>query len=189
MEEMSKADIDKLVIDDKRRLANKLSLMGIAHSDLAVFFKVSTRTIYNWIKSERDSFVEELEAKTAIDLVVEQLADLAAYEKLFMREASALGQEQIEVDIETGQRRIKNPARSELGNKAKFLALAIDAKAKQIALLTQVGAIPKAVEKMYQKIGDNRTDALEPTDLSKIDEEKLSESVLEKINQQVRMSQ
>lgn len=182
--ESLKYDVTALEKPKQRALADKLNRQGITHRDLAEFFGVTPRTIYDWIRNEREHYQEELEAKTGLEVIIENLADLTAYEKLCMREASALGQDQIEIDVETGKRRIKAPTTANLVQKAKFIELARKFREMQIGLLTKTGVIPSAPEKAYHKLGDHKIDEEQELNPQKVDRETLAESVLDKLRRQ-----
>jgi hypothetical protein len=131
-----------------------------------------------------------MEAKPAIDLIIEQMADLEAYEKLCMYEASHLGRDQIELDPETGEKRLiegKENVRV-LDQKTKLIQLAISIRKMRIDLYSQTGIIPKQPDKLYVGVGDYKNDP-EEEDMQKFNRspEELKQSVMDKLFQQTSL--
>lgn len=188
--EANKIRLDGMSLEEKIRLCSKLSRQGIANKELARFFSVSTRTIYDWLRRDLQSLREEMEAKPAIELIIEQMADLEAYEKLCMYEASHLGRDQIEIDPETGEKRLvegKENVRV-LDQKTKLIQLAISIRKMRIDLYSQTGIIPKQPDKLYVGVGEYRNDP-EQEDMQKFNRspEELKQSVMDKLFQQTSL--
>lgn len=188
--EANRVRVDGMSLEEKIRLCAKLSRQGIANKDLAKFFSVTTRTIYDWLRKDLESIREEMEAKPAIDLIIEQMADLEAYEKLCMYEASHLGRDQIEYDAETGQKRVVEGKDNTkvLDQKTKLVQLAVSIRKMRIDLFTQTGIIPKQADKLYGGVGDYKNNS-EEEDLQKHNRstEELKQSVMDKLFQQTSL--
>lgn len=188
--EANRVRVDGMSSDEKIRLCAKLSRQGIANKDLAKFFSVTPRTIYDWLRKDLESIREEMEAKPAIDLIIEQMADLEAYEKLCMYEASHLGRDQIEYDAETGQKRVVEGKDNTkvLDQKTKLVQLAVSIRKMRIDLFTQTGIIPKQADKLYGGVGDYKNNS-EEEELQKHNRstEELKQSVMDKLFQQTSL--
>ena len=188
--EANRVRIEGMSLDEKIRLCAKLSRQGIANKDLSKFFSVTPRTIYDWLRKDLEAIREEMEAKPAIDLIIEQMADLEAYEKLCMYEASHLGRDQIEYDAETGQKRIIEGRENVrvLDQKTKLMQLAVSIRKMRIDLFTQTGIIPKQPDKLYGGVGDYKNNS-EEQELEKHNRspEELKQSVMDKLFQQTSL--
>jgi hypothetical protein len=188
--ESFKDSIDNLSSEKKKRLCFKWHYQGVAKKDLASFFGVSLRTVYQWLKEENSGLLEEFEVKSGLELLIEQFAELEQYEKLCMVEASHLGNSQLEIDPETGDKRIKGPTSKGLENKAKFIDLARKFREMQINLLTQTGLIPKQPDKIYNAVKDNKLELEESeqtANINKLDKPDLSKTVIEKLMKQTNL--
>ena len=188
--EANKIRLDGMSSEEKIRLCAKLSRQGIPNKELSRFFSVTPRTIYDWLRKDLEAIREEMEAKPAIDLIIEQMADLEAYEKLCMYEASHLGRDQIEYDPETGETRLIEGKENTkvLDQKTKLVQLAVSIRKMRIDLFSQTGIIPKQADKLYAGVGDyknnNEEDELEKNYRSP---EELKQSVMDKLLHQTSL--
>jgi Homeodomain-like domain len=156
--ESLKDSIGVMPLEKKRAKCVKWHQQGVSKKDLAEFFGVSTRQIYNWLNEENQSVIDEFEVKTGLELLVEQFRELGEYERLCMYEASHLGEDQISIDPATGEKRLKTTTKGGLDAKAKFIGLAMGFRKMQIDLLTQTGLIPKQPEKIHASVSQYKAD-------------------------------
>lgn len=173
--------------DRKRAYCYKYHMQGVNKKDLAKFFDVSLRTIYDWLKRENQGLLEEFEVKTGLELLIDQFSDLEQYEKMCMFEASHLGQSQIDVDPDTGETRVIKPSVKNLDQKAKFIGLAKDFRKMQIDLLETTGLIPKQAEKIYGVVKDNKAELEEDITNANVDKGALSETVIKRLHQMTNL--
>lgn len=175
--------------EKKKRNCFKWHHQGVSKKELSSFFGVSLRTIYQWLKDENSGLLDEFEVKSGIELLIEQFSELEQYEKLCMLEASHLGNSQLEVDPETGEKRLKAPTGKGLDSKVKFMELARKFREMQINLLTQTGLIPKQPDKIYTTIKDNKVELGEEevADINKLEKPDLSKTVIEKLMKQTNL--
>lgn len=163
LNDATEASIDPSTIQaksdqDKIRLAANLNRKGVSQKEIARLFGVTPRTIYDWLRKDMEHVVMEFEEKTALDLIVEHLADLSAYEKLCMFEASHFGQDHLEFNPETMKAVRGAVTTKELEVKIKFIDLAGKFRQAQLNLLTQTGVIPKVPDRIYSTVKDNKTE-------------------------------
>jgi len=178
MQEISSIDPSKLSPAEQFRIAAKWYRQGIIVKDIAAIFNISVSTVYEWMKKDKEHVLFQLEQKTGLEIIVDQLDDLENLEQLCMYEASHLGADQVSVDS-SGKPRVTAPSQKALDSKARFIKLALDCRKMRIDLYQQSGIIPKIAEKIYTTVKDNKVIVDEKAE--NLNHSALTETVLDKL--------
>lgn len=141
-------DPSNMTNEERVRTAAEWKQRGMPIIEIADFFGVSQRTIYNWIKIHRDTYVQELEECKALDVVVKHLSDITNLGDLCLQIAHQIGQEKA-LDPRTGEIIHR---KGSLRDQAEMLRLVRDFKRMEIDLQQSTGILPKEPERIYSKL-------------------------------------
>lgn len=165
---------------EKIRVAYDWKQAGMPVVEIADYFKVCQKTVYNWINKYRDEFLNELEATRSLDIVVKQLHDITDLSDLCLRIAHQIGQEKA-IDPRTGKIIQK---KGSLRDQAEMLRLVRDFKRMEIELQMSTGIIPKEPERIYGALQERHAVAEEIDDDEITSRPDLERKALERLKKQ-----
>jgi len=150
---VKKEDFLSLSLEKKGEYVLKWKYQGISVTDLASFFGVSKKAIYNWLHAAREPVLAELEAQRPIDIVVEHMHSLQTYIDMCLYEATQASREKFEYDPKQQTVNQTKPDAKAFNDSMRsvqqFQKMLID-------LQQSVGILPKKSEQIYHVVSDNK---------------------------------
>jgi len=178
-----KSDKETIVLpeEDKIEKAYELKMAGIPVRSIAISFKVSSSTVYNWLNQHSKNFASRLECLTKVDIISEHLQWLETLERTCLYEANQLDGdgEDVVIDEATGKFRKNRSSKKLL--KLRYINAARSFRLAQIDLMKDTGVLPRAPEHIYHTLSDEKRTVDEKGRASgdAVSDEQLKESIIE----------
>lgn len=176
-------DIESLTDMEKIELCYAWKVKGVGVTTLSKIFKVSRRTIYNWMSKFRDEYLMALEEAKPVEILVEHDAMLQHLEDLALFELNRLSSPEFQMDDKEQVQ--KKASKGSIKEISELLKTAASIRQQRIQLHQTVGVLPKQAEQLHVAISSRTAaDAAEEYTMTP---EALKASLLEKLSRNVRL--
>lgn len=161
----------KLSDDEKEQKAWEMSMAGLTNARIASMFGVTPRTIIRYKQRFLAKTQEQmLTENTALTMIASEVAKLDEIERIALMEVNAIKSAGKRIDPKTGK--VEHvEAIGDLGDKQRFMKIALEANEKRRNLLITVGIIPKDPDRVITSISRKDDDNTKKDDGTLTNEE------------------
>ena len=142
-------DVSTLTDEQKIEIALVWRTKGVAVTSIAKIFKVTRRTIYQWLNKAKEHFMSNIEEMTFLELITDHDMQLEHLENVALAELDRITEPEYGINSEGEVHKRTRKSVKEISDLMKTV-LAIRQQRMQLHL--QVGLIPKTPERILHKI-------------------------------------
>jgi transposase len=176
-------DVAGLSDMEKIELCYAWKVKGVGVTTLSKIFKVTRRTIYNWLNKYRDEYLMSLEESKPVEILVEHDAMLQHLEDVALYELNRLSTPEFQMD--ENEQVHKKSRTGSIKELSELIKTAAGIRQQRINLHTLVGIIPKKAEELHVAVS-SRT-AADSAEEYQLSSEELRDALLAKLQKNVRL--
>lgn len=176
-------DVAGLSDMEKIELCYAWRVKGVGVTTLSKIFKVTRRTIYNWMTKYRDEYLMSLEESKPVEILIEHDTMLQHLEDIALYELNRLSTPEFQMD--ENEQVHKKSRTGSIKELSELIKTAAGIRQQRVNLHLMTGILPKKAEELHIAVS-SRT-AADASEEYQLTSQELRDTLLAKLQKNVRL--